>query len=270
MLVKLDHFPRDRGENNRIFEVPPPSQDHQDHQAGYSHLGISKWVKPKNKALGQFWWIPTIKEWVFPGGWPSGYQGLHVERLAQQQLTALSMTFLARTSKNGTGPEKMGSPTSTQSKTHIFATCFKSTAKETWQKNPKESKGDVSLTCWSTLDLPAGAFTSNLLRTPESFKDLRNEAVQRLHFGEKKTSSSKKSPIGPTERRVSNSSSNLLRGPLVRSHSIFDGLQVVNYISHTKDGSEASSFLVNITWTYIENYIRNFFPTPDISNWFKM
>jgi len=42
MLVKLDHFPRDRGENDRIFELPPPSQDHQDHQAGYSHLGISK------------------------------------------------------------------------------------------------------------------------------------------------------------------------------------------------------------------------------------
>ena len=42
---------------------------------------------------------------------------------------------------------------------------------------------------------------------------------------------SKKSPTGPTERTpktwVSNSSSNLLRGPLVRSHSIFDG-----YIPH--------------------------------------
>ena len=26
MLVKLDHFPRDRGENKNIFELPPPSE----------------------------------------------------------------------------------------------------------------------------------------------------------------------------------------------------------------------------------------------------
>ena len=43
-----------------------------------------------------------------------------------------------------------------------------------------------------------------------------------------KTRVSKKSPTGPTERTpkpwVSNSPSNLLRGPLVRSHSIFDGV----------------------------------------------
>ncbi len=24
ILVKLDHFPRDRGENKKIFELPPP------------------------------------------------------------------------------------------------------------------------------------------------------------------------------------------------------------------------------------------------------
>ena len=44
------------------------------------------------------------------------------------------------------------------------------------------------------------------------------------------TERSKKSPTGPTERNpkpeyliAHNCSSNLLRGPLVRSHSIFDG-----------------------------------------------
>ena len=109
----------------------------------------------------------------------------------------------------------------------IFATIFGGGIQKTWEmKHPS----------WATSFLPSDLRLSSPLPSAAAF----SVQVQAVIQGRDCYANSKKSPTGPTERtpkpEYPNSSSNLLRGPLVRSHSIFDGQIRGDYFrSHYKD-----------------------------------
>ena len=70
MLVKLDHFPRDRDENKTIFELPPPIGMYA------QHLDVEKSLAPKiqrflhpwkingwNMKMMEVWKIMFLAKW---------------------------------------------------------------------------------------------------------------------------------------------------------------------------------------------------------------